>query len=186
MSEKTQDGIGEQNSELLSKVLARLQDALFEPCAVAVGLVDEAGGKMDSDEESDQGVDLSQWNMPSSNSGAEFRERIQEFEVEHFPAFLNTSDEFTLEQTNIHGQFQSMFEDEIVSILQDEFGITNREFYMLLNTLQKNAEESELLYNGSAELLGLLHTILDFEYFCKDMKAKAVKLKGDCPSSSHK
>ena len=182
MSEKIQDAVGEQSSKLLSKVLERLQDALFEPCNLVVRKSDSED---DSDDDNDQGFDLSQWNVPTNHSGAEFRERMKEFEEENYSAFTDVDEEYTLQHTSIHNRFQSLIEDEIVSILQDEFDISNRDFYRLLRTLQDNTRESELLFNGSAELLGLLNNILDFESFCKDMKAKAKKSKGNF-ISNHK
>ena len=182
MSEKTQDAVGEENSKLLSKVLERLQDALFEPCNIVVRKSDTEG---ESDDENNEGFDLAQWNVPTNHSGAEFRKRVQEFEEENYSAFVNMGDEYTLQHTSIHNRFQSLIEDEIVSILQDEFNISNREFYRLLRRLQDNTEESELLFNGSAELLGLVSNMLDFESFCKDMRAKSEKNKGNF-TPSHK
>ena len=69
-------------------------------------------------------------------------------------------------------QFQEIIENEIIHILEEDFSLTPREFYVELLKLKDDT-------NNSTEIMQILFSVLSFEDFARDMKqkAKTIRLK---------
>ena len=172
-SSKYDDTSGdEEGYSMMMKILERLQDALYEETAVSLPTFEDEA----SDDEQ-----LTSWNVPTTNSGKEFREKIRAFESNNLGIFdvEKNTEEYTFEMSRVHSEFQEIVESGIHEVLRNEFSVSPRDFYLNLlklrnkdNKIDGTFEAFKNKENGS-EILQILFSVLSFEDFARDMKLKA-------------
>ena len=180
-SSKYDDTSGDADGHtMMMKILERLQDALYEETTVSLPTFDDE----DSDDEQ-----ATPWNVATTSSGSKFREQVRAFESKNLDIFDVEKDaEYTFEMSRVHSEFQDIVESGIHDVLQDEFSVSPRAFYVNLLKLRNEDNDIDSTFeafknkeNGT-EILQILFSVLSFEDFARDMKFKAAvaRKKGRC------